>query len=126
MEDRKRAWAYCSIDAPEDTHGALKGQYRQLVEYAEQMGFEVADSSSDIGNGPLWNRAGFQRFADKMKAGEALFTVKAEKRCSSYDEAFKLACEVGGKRFLTDMFSADQLPQEVEAVGMGQGPTMHM
>lgn len=58
--------------------------------------------------------------------GEALFTVKAEKRCGSFDEAFKLACEVGGKRFLADMFSSDQLPQEVEAVGMGQGPTMHM
>ena len=26
MEKAKRAWIYCRIDAPEDTHGVLKGR----------------------------------------------------------------------------------------------------
>ena len=51
MEQTKRAWLYCRIDAPEDTHGALKGQKKDLVDYAEQMGFEVVGTSEDIGNG---------------------------------------------------------------------------
>jgi hypothetical protein len=25
MEQKKRAWLYCRIDAPEDAHGMLKG-----------------------------------------------------------------------------------------------------
>lgn len=83
MKGRKRAWTYCSIDAPDDTYGTLKGQYRQLVEYAEQMGFEVVDGSSDIGNDPLWDRAGFQRFADKAKAGEVSILLITSPHCLS-------------------------------------------
>ena len=44
--------------------------------------------------------------------GEAFFSVKTEKQCSSFDEAFKFACQIGGKRFLIDMFSGDNIPQE--------------
>ena len=47
---KKKAWLYYHIDAPEDSHGTLKGQRQQLMDYAEQMGFEVAGSSCDIGN----------------------------------------------------------------------------
>ena len=32
MEKVKQAWIYCAIDAPEDTHGVLKGQFRQLCD----------------------------------------------------------------------------------------------
>lgn len=46
---QKNAWIYCHIDAPEDTHGILKGQYEQLVRYAEQMGFTLVGSSQDVG-----------------------------------------------------------------------------
>ena len=42
MKQEKRAWVYCRIDAPEDTHGALKNQRKLLMDYAEQMGFVVA------------------------------------------------------------------------------------
>jgi hypothetical protein len=44
--------------------------------------------------------------------GEAFFTVKAQKQCADFDEAFRTACQIGGKKFLMDMFSADQIPQE--------------
>lgn len=50
MNQQKRAWVYCRIDAPEDTHGALKGQRQQLMDYAEQMGFTVVGASEDTGN----------------------------------------------------------------------------
>lgn len=44
--------------------------------------------------------------------GEACFQVKAERKCSSYDEAFQKACELGGIKFLMDLFSSGQVPQE--------------
>lgn len=50
MKNEKRAWIYCRIDAPEDTHGALKDQRKQLMDYAEQMEFIVAGCSEDTGN----------------------------------------------------------------------------
>jgi len=49
MDKVERAWLYCHIDAPEDTHGSLKGQKEKLDNYAQQMGFEVVCSSHDIG-----------------------------------------------------------------------------
>ena len=49
MGKGKRAWIYCSIDAPEDTHGALKEQFKSLMDYSEQMRFEAVGSSSDMG-----------------------------------------------------------------------------
>jgi hypothetical protein len=51
QESQQRAWIYCRIDAPEDTHGALKGQKKELVDYAEQMGFEIVGESEDLGSG---------------------------------------------------------------------------
>ena len=51
MDEKKRAWTYSRIDAPEDSHGRLKGQKKELFDYAEQMGFEVVGSSEDLGSG---------------------------------------------------------------------------
>lgn len=65
MEKSKRAWIYCYIDAPEDTHGALKGQHEKLDSYADQMCFTVVGSSHDLGNGLTMNRAGL---AELMEA----------------------------------------------------------
>ena len=62
MGQGKRAWIYCAIDAPEDRNGALKSQFKQLIDYGEQMGFELVGSSSDVGTTPLWNRNGFRHF----------------------------------------------------------------
>lgn len=45
--------------------------------------------------------------------GEAFFTVKAQKKYSDFNEAFQIACELGGKKFLMDLFSADQIPQDM-------------
>ena len=33
MGQGKRAWIYCAIDAPEDRNGALKSQFKQLIDY---------------------------------------------------------------------------------------------
>jgi hypothetical protein len=65
QESQKRAWIYCRIDAPEDSHGALKGQKKELIEYAEQMGFVVVGEAEDIGSGLDFDRAGL---AEVMKA----------------------------------------------------------
>ncbi|MCD8363049.1 MAG: recombinase family protein [Lachnospiraceae bacterium] len=69
MENKRRAWIYCAIDAPEDEHKALKRQRQELVSYAEQMGFVTVGSSSDLGGRPLWNRHGFQRLVDAVREG---------------------------------------------------------
>lgn len=84
MENKKRAWAYCSIDAPEDTHGTLKGQRQQLMDYAEQMGFEVVGSSSDMGNLPLFERAGFQHFIGKVKKDNVKILLIINQKSLSY------------------------------------------
>lgn len=67
--DKKFAWIYCRIDAPEDTHGALKGQYERLETYAAQMGFAVIGSSQDLGSGLNFDRPGLQAVLEAAKAG---------------------------------------------------------
>lgn len=67
--DRKSAWIYCRIDAPEDIHGALKGQYERLETYAAQMGFAVIGSSQDLGSGLNFDRPGLQTVLQEAKAG---------------------------------------------------------
>lgn len=56
--------------------------------------------------------------------GEALFKTEAERECGSFNEAFQLACGLGGKRFLADMFSGSQVPQMAEAGGVVQSMQM--
>ncbi len=58
MEKAKRAWIYCYIDAPEDTHGVLKGQHEKLDSYASQLCLIVVGSSHDLGNALTLNRPG--------------------------------------------------------------------
>lgn len=70
MENKKRAWVYCRIDAPEDTHGALKGQRQQLMDYAEQMGFTVAGSSEDLASGNKFDYPGLNRVIEAAQAGK--------------------------------------------------------
>ena len=69
MKQEKRAWVYCRIDAPEDTHGALKNQRKLLMDYAEQMGFVVAGCSEDFGSGADFERPGWKRAAKAVQAG---------------------------------------------------------
>lgn len=58
MKEKKLAWAYSRIDAPEDAHGSLKNQRKELFDYAEQMGFEIVGSSEDMGSAMDFNRNG--------------------------------------------------------------------
>jgi DNA invertase Pin-like site-specific DNA recombinase len=66
--DQKSAWIYCRIDAPEDTHGALKGQYERLETYAAQMDFAVVGSSQDLGSSLNFDRPGLQTVLEAAKA----------------------------------------------------------
>ncbi|MEA5024551.1 hypothetical protein SDC9_20772 [bioreactor metagenome] len=78
QESCKRAWIYCRIDAPEDTHGALKGQKKELIDYAEQMGFVVVGESEDIESGLEFGRLGL---AEVMKvAGDGRMDVLLVKK----------------------------------------------
>lgn len=52
--------------------------------------------------------------------GEAFYTVELQKQCTDYNEAFQMACQLGGKKFLMDMFTADQISQEVVRTGQEQ------
>ncbi|QIB68344.1 resolvase-like protein [Muricomes intestini] len=67
--DKKSAWIYCRIDAPEDIHGVLKGQYERLETYAAQMGFAVVGSSQDLGSGLHFDHPGLQTVLEAAKAG---------------------------------------------------------
>lgn len=82
MELKKRAWLYCRIDAPEDAHGALKGQRRELLDYAEQMGLEIVGASEDLGSGLNFDRAGL---TEVMKAaGDGKMDVLLVKRLDCF------------------------------------------
>ena len=86
MEKIKRAWIYCAIDAPEDTHGRLKEQFKRLYDYAEQGEFETIGSSSDCGSRPLMDRPGFRHFieaAKERKANVLLVVNRNSLSCSS-------------------------------------------
>lgn len=67
--EKKSAWIYCCIDAPEDTHGALKGEYESLETYATQMDFMVVGSSQDLGRGRNLERPGLQAVVEAAKTG---------------------------------------------------------
>ena len=77
-QEQKKAWVYCRIDAPEDAHGALKGQKKELMDYAEQMGFEVVGSSEDLGSGMEFDRAGLAEVT--KAAGEGKMDVLLVKK----------------------------------------------
>lgn len=62
MPTRPKAWIYCSIDAPEDVHGMLKAQRNKLMDYAEQMEFQVEGESSDLANRIVQARPGWEYF----------------------------------------------------------------
>jgi DNA invertase Pin-like site-specific DNA recombinase len=70
MKTQKRAWLYSRIDAPEDTHGALKAQERELSDYAEQAELMVVGCSSDLGSEPLFERPGIQKVTTTAERGE--------------------------------------------------------
>lgn len=70
MEEKKRAWTYCRIDALEDQHGCLKGQRKELLDYAEQMGFEVVGESQDTGSGLNFDRNGLTEVMEAAEKGE--------------------------------------------------------
>ena len=70
MDQKKRAWLYCRIDAPEDEHGRLKGQKKELTDYAEQMGFEVAGASQDTGSGMNFDRNGLAEVTEAAVFGK--------------------------------------------------------
>lgn len=70
MDTKQKAWLYCRIDAPEDTHGALKDQKEKLDGYARQMGFEVVGSSEDCGSGLDFNRAGLKEAMAAAQTGK--------------------------------------------------------
>lgn len=70
MDTNAKAWIYTRIDAPEDAHGALKGQERRLNHYAEQAGYTVAGYSSDIGDGLSTDRPGLRQMMEAVQRGE--------------------------------------------------------
>ena len=59
---------YTHIDAPEDSHGALKKQYEQLNTYGEQLRTEIAGSSSDTGGTAGLKRPGLDLFLEEKES----------------------------------------------------------
>ena len=77
MEQKKRAWLYCRIDTPEDTHGTLKIQKKELVDYAEQMKFEIVGSSEDLGSLRIFERPGLAECVQAAESGKIYGSVNA-------------------------------------------------
>lgn len=87
MGEMKRAWIYCRIDAPEDAHGSLKGQKKELFDYAEQLGIVVVGSSEDIGSGLNFNRSGLAEVLEAADAGKMDVLIIKNLSCLGRDTA---------------------------------------
>jgi len=92
MEQKKRAWLYCRIDAPEDTHGTLKEQQKELWDYAEQLGLEVAGVSQDLGSGLILDRPGLNVL--KTAAAEGRMDMVLVKSLSSIGRSMEQTLEL--------------------------------
>lgn len=88
-EINKRAWLYARIDAPEDAHGALKGQEKELYDYAGQMGFTIAGSSSDLGGGTDTDRPGLKSMTAAARNGS--FDILLVKNAARLGRDMKIA-----------------------------------
>ena len=93
--EHTNAWIYCRIDAPEDSHGALKGQYEQLERYAEQMGFTVVGSSQDTGGSTQTISTGLQTALDAAKAGAFSVLLVTSLSCLGHRRADRAAILYG-------------------------------
>lgn len=91
MDQGKRAWIYYRIDAPEDTHGALKNQRQELMNYAEQMGFVVIGSSGDLANGLSLDRTGLKRFMEIAESGDIDVLLVHSMSCIGRDSGKTMA-----------------------------------
>lgn len=67
MAEEKRCWLYTRIDAPEDAHGCLKAQEKELLDFAAREGYEVAGAASDLGSGLAMERPGLARVMQAAK-----------------------------------------------------------
>jgi DNA invertase Pin-like site-specific DNA recombinase len=94
MEVKKRAWAYCRIDAPEDQHGCLKGQRKELLDYAEQMDFEVVGESQDTGSGLNFDRNGLAEVMEAAEEGkmDVLLVVNISRLGRDAEKTLDLLC----------------------------------
>lgn len=91
MENRKKkAWIYTHIDAPEDSHGALKKQYEQLNTYGEQLQTEIVGSSSDMGGTAGLKRPGLDLFLEaKESRGIEVLLVLESSRISRDEKLYR-------------------------------------
>lgn len=92
MDTKQRAWLYCRIDTPEDTHGSLKGQKENLDSYARQMGFDVVGCSRDLGSGQQFGRTGLTEVMEAAKAGKMDVVIVHSKRRIGRDTQKTLDC----------------------------------
>ena len=88
MDRKKRAWLYCRIDAPEDEHGRLKGQLKELTDYAEQMEFEISGVSQDVSCGERFDRNGLTEVTEAVATGkmDVLMIVNVSRICRDADK----------------------------------------
>lgn len=70
QQEQQNAWVYCRVDSPEDSHGSLKNQKKELYDYAEQMGLEVAGCSEDVGSGSFCSYAGLSQAMQAAAEGK--------------------------------------------------------
>ena len=66
----KCVWIYSRINSPEDQHCTLKMQEQELIRYAEQEGYTVAGTSSDLSSGLEMNRQGLNCMEAAAASGE--------------------------------------------------------
>lgn len=108
MENKKRAWLYGYIDAPEDIRGELKKQYDILYHYTQQLGAEVAGHSNDLGCKALWERNGFKCVVKAIQNGDVNMLVVINTAALSRSQAHLAMCNKWIKPYGIEIYSPSE------------------
>lgn len=108
MNQKKRAWVYTRIDAPEDRYGSLKKQDQRLTEYAQRMGWEVVGHSQDMSSSQDMKRPGLQALTNAIMRGEVdVLVVSCPSRISRQVKDINAYAELL-RRFAVEAYSPEQ------------------
>lgn len=73
MDTQKNAWLYCRVASPENSCNALFSQEERMRQLAEEMGYRVIGTTSEVANGHDFPRAGMSDMLNAADRGD--FTV---------------------------------------------------
>lgn len=70
MDNKKNAWLYCRVASPDDSGHALLMQEELLRQMAEELGFRIVGTTSEVANGHNFPRPGMGEMLAAAEQGD--------------------------------------------------------